>query len=86
MKNHNYYIYIQPHIIGNLENWGYSYDTDYERFSTREKAQRHGENTLGHDDFWVAEVEHDKVIALYSNTERRSDKAELAAINREGIF
>jgi hypothetical protein len=76
------FIYLAPHIVGNAENYGYCYDTDWEEKTTRLSAQKHGEKVLEHDDFWVAELRDRKVIALYSGDEKREDQEEVDDVNK----
>jgi hypothetical protein len=77
------FIYVAPHVVGTAESWGYCYDTDFVKNDTRELAQKHGERTLGHDDFLVAELTDGKFVALYSGNEKRTDPKELERINKE---
>jgi len=80
------YIYVQPQIVGNLEDgFEYSHSSDLERFKTRELAQKHGEDLLEHDDFWVAELEGDKLLALYSG-EDECDEEEMDGVRYEFCF
>jgi len=76
MKQINFF-YIQPQIVGTPEKWGYAFNTNGWRFSTKERAIKFGENELGHDDFWVAKDNGKKIIALYNSSgERRNKKSE----------
>lgn len=79
------FMYLAPHLVGNLENYGYCYDTDNEMFSTLKAAQKHGLKTLEHDDFWIAEMQNGKCVALYdSDLEKRLDnKDEITDVNKE---
>jgi hypothetical protein len=60
------------------------YDSNGWRFDTKEKCQRFAFRELEHDDFWVAESDGNKIVALYnSNLQRRdgeSEKREIADI------
>lgn len=77
------FIYIAPHLVRNADSWGYCDDTDFVRNDTRELAQKHGERTLGHDDFLVGELTDGKFVALYSGDRKRNDPKELERINKE---
>lgn len=79
------FMYIAPHIVGTVENHGYYYNTDNEKFPTVKKAIQHGIKILEHDDFWVARMNGDVVVKLYnSNGKPRSDDETLVTdINNE---
>lgn len=86
MSQETKYMYVQPHIVGNVEDgFGECYDTDNERFTTIKQAIKHGMRELGHDDFWVVEMEGDKAKAIFHSDgkRRKNDTKEVVAINNE---
>jgi hypothetical protein len=83
----NKFIYIQPQIVGNIENWGYAYYSDLIKKDTIASAVRHGYKTLQHDDFIVGELRGDKLICLYNtNGKKRTEKEELNGVKKEFCF
>lgn len=80
------YIWIRPYIVGNADNWGMAHDSDLERKPTLAKAHAYGCEVLEHDDFWVGELEGNKLVALYSDDEKREDQEELRKAAEEFCF
>jgi hypothetical protein len=76
---------IQVQLVGNVENWELACSTDGVRRHSFAAAFRHGVEWLDHDDFWIAEVNHGRLLAiLHSDGQRRPDptQAEIAAVVR----
>lgn len=83
----NKFIYIQPQIVGNIENWGYAYYSDLIKKDTIASAVRHGYKTLQHDDFIIGELQGDKLVCLYNTDgKKRTDKSELNDVKKEFNF
>lgn len=83
----NKFIYIQPQIIGNIENWGYAYYSDLIKKDTIASAVRHGYKTLQHDDFIIGELQGDKLVCLYNiNGKKRVSEKEFSGVKEEFGF
>ena len=83
----NKFIYIQPQIVGNIENWGYAYYSDLIENDNIASAVRYGYKILGHDDFIIAEIEGTKLVCLYNlDGKKRTDKKEFDGIKEEFNF
>ena len=81
------FIYIQPQIVGNVENWGYVYYSDLIENNNIASAYRYGYKKLGHDDFIIAEIDNNKLICLYNQDgKKRTDKKEFDGIKEEFNF
>lgn len=80
------FIYVQIQIVGNVtDGFGEAYYSDLARFNTRAEAQQHGERSLGHDDFILAELNGDQCVQTYfgSDPEPRWQREEVIGINKE---
>jgi hypothetical protein len=82
--NERHYIWVQTQVVGDLASW----DLAVTRWGEQPwplliEAIIDGEDALGHDDFWVAEVSDTHLLAIWhANKERRNDAEsdELAAV------
>lgn len=74
------YIVVQSHIVGNLEHYEFTYSSDGIRNPTYDEAVAHGLEATGHDDWWIAEVEGRRLVALAWMHEDQRDPEEFAGV------
>lgn len=65
------YVAVAPQIIGNASNWGYSYNINDIFTPTIKGARTLGLEIFGHDDFFIAEFQDEKCIAVHIDGEHK---------------
>lgn len=80
----NGFMWVAPHLVGSAAQYGYAYDCSDERYPTAKKAFDAGIEQLEHDDFVVAEWKNDKIVAMYSEPNKK--RADLLKEYGKGVM
>lgn len=80
----NGFQWVAPQIVGSASDWGYSYRCSDDRYPTAKKAFAAGIDELDHDDFVVAEWKNDKIVAVYTDPDKK--RADLLKEYGKGVM
>ncbi len=74
------WIVVQPHIVGTAADWHLSIESDRVRLPTWGNAVKHGLDATGHDDWWIAKVEGNRLVGLQWMAEEQREEEECSAV------